>query len=243
MDDSVETVKLLYPNEWRKNISELGIEPGVFNWFLCSKRMFDEKKSLFYISVSPDVQFYNEVTGETLLARGLKNPPKDNELVGSTKRAKLLILSDPHNKKTLCRNYGLLCGCDSDRDILSTECNLVTNKKLLRKCSRKAMELGFDGAVVKHDCSKKCLGCVDNPICENATFLFRKLPKILEPVTEPERCGIIRYSKKNNLCIRKLIPNFPTVEQINILLKKRGRTKLSQELLVLVHKYLELKSK
>lgn len=256
-----EIVKLFYPNEWRKNISELGVNPGVFNWFLCSKRVYDNDTHLFYISVSPDIQFYNEKTGETSLARGLKTeggltiPSNLKEKTGDTpipstskkekletRRAKLLILSDPHNKKVLCKKYKVMCGCDSDRDILSTECDLVVNTKLLLNGASTAIKLGFDGAVVKHDCVKKCLDCVDNPICENATFLFLKNKKILEPVSTPERCGIIKYARAHNECIRKKVPEFPTVEEIKIKIQEEDCKKVSMELYSLMLKYISLKS-
>lgn len=250
MDDNFELVKFLYPNEWRRNISEIGVNPGIFNWFLCSKRVYDKKLDLYYVNISPDVQFYSEVTGDTLLARGLKKSPSfndggDDPTKKETKRARLLILSDPHNKKTMCRDYGLLCGCDSDRDILSTECDLVNNISLMVKGAKKAVEIGFDGIVIRYECRNgKCgVDCGESPICQNATFLFYKPYNILEPIKNPDRCWIVKYSRKHNLELRMIIPDFPTIEEINESLKKKNCKEVSKSLFLMINKYIEKKSK
>jgi len=241
MEAEFNFVKLLYPNEWRKNISELGVNPGIFNWFLCSKRLYDAQSDLYYILVSPDIQFFNEITGETLLARGLKKQSSDDKK--EVKRARLLILSEPHNKKVLCRKYGIMCGCDSEKDILSTDCDLVLNKRLIVKGARKSIDLGYDGAVIKHDCLDECLDCVDNPICQNATFVFKTSYKILEPVTEIERCGIVKYARRHNSYIRNKIKEFPSIEEIDRRSKSGECSKLSIDLASLINKYIEHKTR
>lgn len=246
MDDNFELVKFLYPNEWRRNISEIGVTPGIFNWFLCSKRAYDRKLNLYYVSISPDIQFYSEESGDTLLARGLKRPNDDDPTKKETKRARLLILSDPYNKKTMCREYGLLCGCDSNRDILSTECDLVNNISLMIKGAKKAVEIGFDGVVIRYECMRggECgADCGESPICQNATFLFYKPYKILEIVKNPDRCWIVKYSKKHNLELRIIVPDFPTIDDINESLKKKNCKEVSKSLFLMINKYIEKKSK
>jgi hypothetical protein len=215
----METVKLLYPNEWRKNIptvpgkKNLHSERDYFSWFLCSHRVLDEETDLYYADISPYVQFFDSKTGRSLSVR-----EKDS-------RPRLLILSDPHNKKRLCGTYGYMCGCDSNRDILSRECSLTQDEKTLQEGGRWAIEKGYDGVVIRHISSTSN---ISHPVCSRATFVFRE--GILKPIGEddPQRCQIIKYAKKFNSEIRERNKSFPTCSQIDNMLNEKSCLEVSQ---------------
>lgn len=225
-----DTVFLCYPNEWPKNSTYLQKSKkekcsDSFGWFLCSERVFDDKLNLYYSSISPHVQFYNPLTGKTMTARGLSK--KGEGLKTEIVRARLLILSDPHNKKIMCQKYNYECGCNSKRDVLSTECSL-TSKESLKKGGKWAVKKGYDGVMIRHDShnSKKCKA--NDLICPNVTFVFRK--GILTEVDKPSRCSIIKYSKRNNTTIRKIRSDFPTCKEIDNMLTKTNCNDVSQQL-------------
>jgi hypothetical protein len=243
-----DVVGLVYPNEWRSNTAKLypnsrKLEP--FNWFICSYRMYDYENEMYYSSVSPDVHFYSSDTGKTLVAKGLSKRRMRN---GTTEpkiiRPKLLILSEPHNKKMLCKQFGYMCGCNSKRDVLSTDCHLTINSgEALIKGAQYAIKLGYDGVVIQHDCIKSELDTSDAIICQNATFVFKK--SILETIDESQsgRCGIVKYSKKHNSCIRKVIPKFPTVIEIDDLLEDNNCSVVSVIMYDIVKMYMKKRNK
>lgn len=214
---SFDEVVLYHPNNWGRNYQLLDSrskkDPDTFGWFLCSSRIFDDKTSLYYSDISPHVQFFSVSTGKTLVARGLSK--KGEGVKTEITRARLLILSDPHNKKVFCSQYKYLCGCDSDKDVLSNECSL-RSKENISKGTALALKLKYDGIMIRHDCSESSILCNDM-ICANATFIFRK--GILIDVEKPMRCGIIKYAKLNNSTIRKKIPKFPSCQEIDKLLE------------------------
>ena len=232
-----DIVQLYYPNELRKNISKLlPREASVekFNWFLCSYRIFDDDNKMYYSSISPDVQFYCCRSGKTMLARGISKSG-ENYSHPEINRAKMLILSDPHNKKMLCKHFNYLCGCDSERDILSKECDLTSKLELL-KGAKKAVEMGYDGVVIQHE----CLDVSNTVICQNATFVFKK--GILENIEGDysDRCGIVKYSKRHNSCIREVINEFPTCQEIDSLLKDKDCSEVSKILYDMITKYMKI---
>jgi len=193
-------VYLFYPKEWRKLI-ELDRKNTRFNWFLCSQRKL--KDGYFVASVSPFAQFYCPFSGMMYSAKS---------------NSQLLILSDPHNKKKLI-SKGLKI-CDSERDVLSTECELVRDPhEIYELASYAQKELGLDGVVVQHD----CLDCEDKLIgsdcflCNRVSFYFRD--GTLQP-TDKEKCGMLCYAKTNNSCIRETLPEFPTTLEIDKLLSQ-----------------------
>ena len=236
-----DIVQMYYPNESLKNISEtLNVQTESFNWFLCSHRIFDDDNKMYYANISTDVQFYCVNSGKSMIARGLSKKG-EKYYKPEVIRAKLLILSDSHNKKMLCKHFGYLCGCDSDRDVLSTECYLTTNKNLLIKGAEKALDLGYGGVVIRHDCLDSDTN--NSFICRNATFVFKK--GILENIEGlyPERCGIIKYSKKHNSCIRNIVRTFPTCEEIDNLLKTKDCSKVSIILYDMIREYMEKRRK
>ena len=206
-----DVVNLYYPNEWRRAVGGSGGD--TFSWFLCSFRALDPETGLYYLSVSPDVQFYCPSTGKSLLPRGLSTRGEGVET--KMVRPRLIVLSDPHNKKRLCSMYGCSVSCDSERNVLSPECELVTDRKAVKNLATKIVkDLRFDGVAVRHECLDIALDRPDMPVCQEATFYFKD--GILEDLGGdwPARCGIIRYAKKNNSCIRKVIPEFPDCQEI-----------------------------
>lgn len=237
-----DIVQLYYPNEVMKNISKLLPQESLvenFNWFMCSHRIFDDDDKMYYSSISPDVQFYCYESGKTMMARGLSKKEESNSQF-EVNRAKLLILSDPHNKKMLCRHFNYLCGCDSEKDILSKKCNLEQKSKLL-KGAKKAVELGYDGVVIQHECTDSNLDVHDTFIYQNVTFIFKK--GILESIggESSDRCGIVKYSKRHNSCIREVVKDFPTCQEIDILLKDKDCSEVSKLLYDMIKKYIEEK--
>jgi hypothetical protein len=229
MSSFADTVKLIYPNDWRRNVSDADRQSCKFCWFMCSHRVLDEKTGLYYADISPNVQFFKEETGESFSARGLSE--------GSVAiRPKLLILSDPHNKIKLCGTYGYMCGCDSKRDVLSRNCSLTKNKDVLFKGVEWALQNGYDGAVILHvDLGEH--NSLINPVCQNATFIFKK--GILKSVTSDnsQRCNIVKYSKKNNTYIRSILRMFPTCQEIEQLLKDNTCQQVSKLLYHLLVSY------
>jgi hypothetical protein len=248
-----DIVGLVYPNEWRNNTEELyskskrKLEP--FNWFICSYRMYDYENEMYYSSVSPDVHFYSSETGKTLTARGGLSKREGERyrkpVVASVDRARLLILSDPHNKKMLCKQFGYMCGCNSKRDVLSTECHLTINSgEALIKGAQYAIKLGYDGVVIQHDCMESDLDTSDAIICQNATFVFRKsILETMDESSQSDRCGIVKYSKKHNSCIRKVIPKFPTTREIDDLLEDNNCSIVSVIMYDIVKMYMKKRNK
>lgn len=225
--EDFRTVKMFYPNECRKSLAAIGIDPGIFNWFVCGQRIYDALSGLYYLNVSNIIQFYEEDTGLTYTAKGKQN-------------VRLVILSDSYNKGVLCSRYGILCGCNSKRDVLSTECNLVSSKENIRSNFALSRKMGFDGFVVKHDALKKKLNCYDNPVCQNATFHFEKTT--LVPVENASRCFMVNYSKKNNECIRATFPDFPSVSQIDEMVQREDCLSASKVLYSLFNTYIKIKT-
>jgi hypothetical protein len=230
-----DIVNLYYPNEWRR---AGGFDPSGFNWFLCSYRILDPDSNLYYIAISPDVQFFCPKTGKSLIARGLS---KYGEGIETEKvRPRLIILSDPHNKRVLCKKYNCQLRCNSKRSTLSTECTLVVDKEHLIDMTRKIVhDLGFDGAAIRHECINSALDRPDMPVCQEATFVFKE--GVLEDLGElwPARCGIIKFAKKNNSCIRKIINTFPTCSEIDETLEKYPCPIVSKVLYEYITDYME----
>ncbi|MFW5895719.1 MAG: hypothetical protein ACOCT9_03135, partial [archaeon] len=102
---------------------------------------------------------------------------------------------------------------------LSTQCELVTSENMYKIAVFAVKTLGFHGIVIRHDCLDTSSSMIKprHFICREATFLFRS--DVLRPV-DKEDCGVLCYAKRNNLCIRNVIPDFPTPSEIDILLEK-----------------------
>ncbi len=211
-----DVVNMYYPNEWRRATNILSSES--FNWFLCSYRILDSRTNLYYLSVSPDMQFYCISTGKSFLARGLSK--RGEGIPTKIVRARLIILSDLHNKQILCSRYKCPVKCDSKRSILSTKCKLVTDIRHIKCIAQKIVkDFGFDGVAIRHECIEKVLDLSDMPVCQKATFVFQN--GILENFGDiwPVRCGIVRYAKKNSSCIREVLLDFPTCSEIDEVLE------------------------
>jgi hypothetical protein len=219
----MEVVKLYYPNQWKKNISKFIPENKTeFNWFLCSRRILDPS-GYYVIEVSPHVYFYSENSGKTFQV------PLSNE-----KRAKLLLLNEPLNKRYLIEK-GFPLKCESENDVLSHECDLVTDKThLLQAANFVKTNLGIDGVAIKHECHESPQNII---LCSDATFVIDKerLEKISSSQTT--RCGIIPYAMKYNSQIRDTIKNFPTCDKINEMLENVSCQMVNKVL----HEYLKNK--
>lgn len=63
-----QKVYLYYPNTWRQNIGDLA-PPGdkKFNWFLCSRYYYDDKRGVYVIEIPTKTFFYDPDTGNTLV--------------------------------------------------------------------------------------------------------------------------------------------------------------------------------
>jgi len=231
-------VYLYYPKRWQK-ISELKNKTLGFNWFVCSQRRLD-KSGYFVASISPTVQFYCPFSGQMFTASGLKAGEE-------TKQAQLLILSDPRNKKRLL-SEGIDIGCDSEKEVLSSTCTAATNPHKIHEAASYAQKsLGLDGVVIRHDCLETSLSKKEDNItivgpthflCGEATFLFRD--GILQPIKK-EECGILCYMKRHNTCIREVLPDFPTSDEIDILLEKFSDDVVRSLLYEDLEKYFEMK--
>ena len=242
LSSKFDIVQLYYPNEWRKNTAFLDVKEMRFEWFLCSYRAMDEKTGLYYISVSPNVQFYCVKSGKTLYSRGLSR----GEITSSDEpvvRSRLLILSDPYNKKVLCGKYKYLCGCDSTKSILSKECDLIHDTKKLLLGAKFSLSLGFDGVVVQHDCIDDDIDSPDAMVCQNATFVFQDGALENVGATHPARCGVIKYAKRNNSRIRGVINDFPSCSEISTLLKENDCSVVSQILYKIIDVYIRDRTK
>ena len=217
-----DIVNLYYPNDWRK----VSKNKDCFSWFLCSHRILDTKTNLYYVSVSPNVQFFSPETGESLVVKGERRG-------GNVDMPKLVILSDPHNKKVLSEK-GISVGCDSDRSVLSVGCKLVRDRKCLKRVTKKVIKLGYNGSVIRH---KNCKTVVSSemPVCQEVTFVFRK--EILKEVGND--CGVIRYAKKHNSKIRKTIKEFPTCQEIDRALEKHNCSIVSRVLYEYITEYVK----
>lgn len=203
-----EIVSLVYPNNIRNNIKDLiPEEDSGFTWFICAKKYIDSK-GWYVISVSPYVQFFSERTGETLIPQGLYK--RGEGIKVEPVEAKLLLLNEPHNKKRL-RKEGFPLKCISNQNVLSAECEIVTDKQHIKDAAAYAVkEYGYDGVAIRHEA---CCEDKGGPLCFEATFVFR--PGVLVEKSSSHACDIIRYAKQNNSWLRELNPNFPDCQRID----------------------------
>jgi hypothetical protein len=208
-----EIVSLVYPNNHRIHIGDLVPDKDKqFTWFVCAKKFMDSQ-GWHIVSVSPFVQFFSERTGETLIPQGLYKRGEGVKV--DPVEAKLLILNEPHNKKRL-RSEGFPLKCTSNKNVLSAECQVVTDRGHLLEAAEFAVDkYGYDGVAVKH---QSCCEDKGGPLCFEATFVFR--PGVLVEKSSPHACDIIRYSKQNNSKLRELNPNFPKCARIDAALKE-----------------------
>lgn len=209
---SYEIVRLVFPNNWRNNIGDLVSEEDKrFNWFLCSKKHVDSQ-GWYVISVSPYVQFFSELTGETLIPQGLYNRGEGSK--AEPVEAKLFLLNEPHNKKRL-RQEGFPLKCTSSKNILSTKCDLVSDREHLFDATEFVVDTyGYHGVALKYQNHKPDKG----PLCLEAIFIFR--PGVLVEKSSPYACDIVRYAKQNNSRLRDKNREFPDCKRIDAALKE-----------------------
>lgn len=207
-----EIVSFVYPNQWRKNIGDLASEEDKrFTWFLLAKKYMDSN-GWYVISISPYIQFFSERTGETLIPQGLYERGEGAKV--EPVEAKLLLLNEPHNKKRL-RQEGFPLKCTSNKNVLSAECQVVTDRPHLLDAARFAVDrYGYDGVALKCQNHKPN----DGPLCLEAIFVFR--PGVLAEKSSPHACDIVRYTKQNNSKLRDKNPEFPDCKRIDTALKE-----------------------
>ena len=222
-----DIVKLIYPNQWHVNIGDLVPEEDKhFSWFLCSKKYMD-KNEWYIISVSSFAQFFSERTGETLVPQGLYE--RGEGINAEPVEARLLLLNEPHNKRRL-RNEGFPLKCDSNKDILSAKCQVVTDKEHLFDAAEFVVnKYGYDGVALAHKECEPNRG----PLCCEATFVFR--PGVLIDKSSPQACEIIRYAKQNNSKLRIKNPEFPGCQRIDSALKDNPCHIVSKVLYNMLH--------
>lgn len=225
--DEFQTVKMFYPDTYRKDLAIAGRNPDDFIWFKYGARIYDNDKNLYYFKVDRTMQFYEEKTGITY------NVKNEN---------RLLILSDSYNRKVLCNKYEILCQCSSNRNILSNECKIVRSEKTIKCVMGIINLLGYDGVVIIHDPIKKKLNCYDNPVCQNATFYFLNQSPTLLPLEKTESCFIVTYSKMNNDCIRSEFSSFPDIDDIDEMVQNQNCKETSKILYGLLNDYVRQKS-
>ncbi len=119
MDNSkYMTVKLYYPNQWRKNLGSLiSSNDKQFNWFLCSQKYRDPKSNRLVIKISQESKFYEETTGISYSVKKSKTPiilvmtsnPLETELQVINKYGYHGIAVPGHNLKSL----DTMVACDS----------------------------------------------------------------------------------------------------------------------------------
>ena len=209
---SYEIVRFIYPNQWRTHIGDLVPEEDKqFSWFFLSKKYMDSQ-GWYIISISPYVQFFSELTGETLIPQGLYERGEGVKV--EPVEARLLLLNEPYNKKRL-RREGFPLKCASNKNILSTECDVITDRDHLFDATEFIVDTyGYHGVAVRHENCYKDKG----PLCFEATFVFR--PGVLVEKSSPYACDIIRYAKQNNSTLRARNPEFPECKRIDAALKE-----------------------
>lgn len=188
-----------------------------FNWFLFGSRIFDQERGLFYLSIPQTTKLLNMGTFTSMNVKNM-NPSKKMD-IGS--EPKLLIVSDPYNKKILNKKYRIgLCKSTDPR--VTNECKLITDKKFLKGLVELSVELGYDGIAVHHEqCTSKQVSPKKFPLCMEALFFIK--PELLEK-TDETSCRLIRFSRMNNTQIRKKI-DFPTNREINNFIKNKTLTR------------------
>lgn len=187
-----EKLKLVYPNNWRKNIPNR----SCFSWFLCSKKYLDEN-GYYSIDISPKAQFYSEDSGKTYSI--IQNSDKI--------KIRLLLVNEPHNKrKLISRDFHLKC--DSNRDILSQECPLVNDINHLIEIAKYVEGLKYGGIAFEYEGKD----CVSSPVCQQALFIINS--NLLESKKQVD-CEIIKYAKQHNTELRSIYPDFPDCKELN----------------------------
>nr|QBK86493.1 MAG: hypothetical protein LCMAC102_02880 [Marseillevirus LCMAC102] len=212
VSNKFDIVRLYYPNNWRKNVGTLVSDKDKkFNWFLCSQRIYDPKTGSHIAKISPNIQFYCETTGKTLLAQGLsqKGENIDTQIV----RPRLLIVNNPQK---------------------------MTKKYLLDTAEYAVENFGYDGVAVKNKYAKDdFLAAYNSFLCGEIIFIFADGILIESTELYPDRCGIIRYAKLNNLCIKQKIIDFPSCDEIDKILVDKDCSDVSKVLYSYLTKYLK----
>lgn len=83
----------------------------------------------------------------------------------------------------------------------------------------KVKEYGYQGFTKLRKCDLSSKAADEFMICKEAEFYF--LPETLGSISPQKEkdCPIIAFSKRNNNCIRRKVPDFPTPEEIDNVLE------------------------
>lgn len=223
------SLRPFFPNE---NVVVSATCKPTFNWFLFGQRRLDLKHNLFFLAVPPSTRFLDTKTHSTKAIKDTSTPEKKME---SAKYPRMLILSDPHNKKVLCSKMGeCAVGCSSRKEKLSSECKIVSDAKHIRRLFNLSVKLGFDGIVSHHVCCNKSIRVNRFPVSQECTFTIKSSK--IRSVTGDE-CRIIKFAKQHNSRIRRLYPTFPNNTTIQSRQKKDGCTKTTKVLYAQLVKY------
>lgn len=223
------SLRPFFPNE---NVVVSSTCKPSFNWFLFGQRRLDIKHNLFFLAVPPSTRFLDLRTHTT---KAIKDTSVPGKKMDAKLYPRLLILSDPHNKKVLCSKMGeCAVGCSSKKEKLSKDCNIVSNAAHIRKLFALSTKLGFDGIVVHHVCCTKGIRPNKFPVCQECTFTI-KTNKLMS--IHGDECRIIRFAKQHNSRIRRSIPTFPSNSLIAAKQKKDGCTKTTKVLYAQLVKY------
>lgn len=180
--------------------------PIDFTWFLCSKKIYDKILNLHVIEVDDKAYFYCVNTGRTYRV--------------ANKHCRLLIVNDPENRDTLFKagfyNMEHITGNDTPR--------------LLKLAAYACQKLNLDGI-----CFKICdapLGLDNELVFKQGIFIF--CDNSITPSTIGNRCQVVIYSKINNDILRYTLEHFPTIPEIDALLKDKKCSEVSRYLFDLI---------
>jgi hypothetical protein len=188
-------------------------EEKAFSWFLCGKRILDEKSGMYILRLSRTAKFYDVKSGHTLVP------------VTST---------DPESK-TLGASHP-----DVNIDILIVPDNVFADGIETRGSGTSGFEdtlkkYGYRGIADLTRCSLK------NPdqwvLCHDVSFSF--LEGAVEPYKKESVCEMIMFAKRYNPTIRERVSSFPDVDAIDASIKTRGCSETCKKLYPLLLKYVE----
>lgn len=94
----------------------------------------------------------------------------------------------------------------------------------------------YGGYAKMHNCDISDKAQDECIVCKEVSFYFRE--GILVLSTKEKFCPIINFSKKNNISIRKVYPEFPTAEQISAALQNHKCHVVCQILYDYIREYL-----
>lgn len=114
--------------------------------------------------------------------------------------------------------------------------NLLLINSKIPKDIKIPKELHIDGYIFQDECNED--PSLNSCVCYELILHVKNNKKL---TTKTDKCGIISYSKRKNICIRKVIKEFPTPEEIDDALKKYKCNVVCKILHEYIKKYLSYK--